>query len=189
MKIQEIYESESPTRLDELFDNARPTTVRSQTGDQTIIDFVTSGGQKGILVFYHEPTNKDDIQNFLSRYSDIRQIENAHAVLPNMFKKLKKRKYSQLSISFSIGDSTNVTGKGEALEIFATVVAEIRKFVAKNSPDTIDFTGDSESRQKLYHRMTKVIGSGYKTHTQGKNFLMIKSKFATELESWINTNK
>lgn len=65
-------------------------------------------------------------------------------------------------VMFSVGDhkdSMNITGAGEEIIIFSTVLAEIKKYAAANPQQTITFSADADepSRVKLYDRMLKNI--------------------------------
>lgn len=70
-----------------------------------------------------------------------------------------------VTIAFSVGATVKQTGKGNSLEVFATVIAAIDTFMQKyDKPNIISFTSDKEdslkdSRGKLYiamvNRMTK----------------------------------
>ena len=63
-------------------------------------------------------------------------------------------------IEFSRNDQYRVTGSGDAIRIFATVMAMIDEFMDIQSPDVIKFLADKSkdnkmSRAKLYSRMIK----------------------------------
>ena len=79
------------------------------------------------------------------------------------------------TISFDRDGSTSVTGEGDAMRIFATVIAIIKDFVKKRDPKLMGFSAFKDvfasstapgkgSREKLYDRMLKkYAGSmGYK---------------------------
>lgn len=63
------------------------------------------------------------------------------------------------SVIFSYDGSTNITGTGNQVKIFSTVVAMFKDFVEKKNPDEIQFTaekqGSRETRTSLYERMLK----------------------------------
>lgn len=68
------------------------------------------------------------------------------------------------TVSFARNDSMGVTGGGDQMRIFATVIDAVEKFVKKESPEEVRFTaektkgakGDQKgSREKLYGRLIK----------------------------------
>lgn len=56
------------------------------------------------------------------------------------------------------------TGKGKEFEVFSFVVACAKDFVSKNNPRAIKLRSDKlePNRAKLYARLAKKFGSGYK---------------------------
>ena len=63
-------------------------------------------------------------------------------------------------ISFRRDEKTNVTGQGDQMRVFATVIDVIKKFIEKESPEKIFFSAeknedDKDSRQKLYSKLIK----------------------------------
>lgn len=56
------------------------------------------------------------------------------------------------------------TGKGKEFEVFSFVVACAKDFVSKNNPRVIKLRSDKlePNRAKLYARLAKKFGSGYK---------------------------
>lgn len=93
---------------------------------------------------------------------------------------------STWSIVFLRNGTAVVTGEGDALRIFATVIATIKDFVKKEKPQEMTFsaekpnTGSRGSREKLYARMTKKFAQqmGYKFSSQSigtaTDFRMVK---------------
>lgn len=67
-----------------------------------------------------------------------------------------------------------ITGEGDAMRVFATVISAIKDFIKKQDPYGIAFSAakkssqDSSSRSKLYARMAKKFASsvGYKYSEQ-----------------------
>jgi len=87
------------------------------------------------------------------------------------------------SVSFWRGNSQEVTGAGNAQEVFATVLSAIRQFVHAHNPESIEFSASKdpqvdmapygtnvnpESRAKLYDRMVNRYASamGYQVQQQ-----------------------
>lgn len=84
-------------------------------------------------------------------------------------------------IEFFRNEEQHVTGEGDAMRIFATVIKIIEDFVKKHSPDSIKFSAHKEeeesldkkgSREKLYSRMVKRFagGMGYKVKEKGDKY-------------------
>jgi hypothetical protein len=90
------------------------------------------------------------------------------------------------SVSFWRGNSQEVTGAGNAQEVFATVMSAIRQFVHAHNPESIEFSASKdpqvdmapygtnvnpESRAKLYDRMVNRYASamGYQVQQQQGN--------------------
>lgn len=48
-----------------------------------------------------------------------------------------------------------VTGSGDQFRIFTTVVVMVQEFIQAKNPDTIRFTADEPSRQKLYRALAQ----------------------------------
>lgn len=93
---------------------------------------------------------------------------------------------SHYSVEFYRDNSQEVTGEGDALKVFATVIEAIRQFVIKMKPDSISFSASKEpevdmakpganvnpeSRAKLYNRLVqRFAGSmGYGVQQQEGN--------------------
>jgi len=57
-----------------------------------------------------------------------------------------------------------VTGTGNQIKVFSTVVNALRELIKKQKPHFLSFSADGASRQKLYDQMVKVLSSkfGYK---------------------------
>jgi len=78
------------------------------------------------------------------------------------------------------GPTTAVTNTGNALQVFATVIAIIKKVISKRKPATIAFSAKEGSRIKLYDRLAKLLPSiGYslvstKTNAGGKGYEFAK---------------
>ena len=52
---------------------------------------------------------------------------------------------------------TGLTGAGKEFQIFSTVVRAIRDWIKKKKPQSIEFEGVGESRNKLYKRLVKTL--------------------------------
>jgi hypothetical protein len=75
-------------------------------------------------------------------------------------------------VNFYIDGSQKITGKGDAVAIFSTVINQLQDFVAKHRPLILLFSGsyDDTSRTKLYDRLTNRLVTtpafkGYKNIT------------------------
>ena len=59
-----------------------------------------------------------------------------------------------LEVSFEIDGSMNITGGGDAIRIFNTVLVVLDKFIKENTPpDFFIFAAEGSSRVSLYKRM------------------------------------
>jgi hypothetical protein len=58
---------------------------------------------------------------------------------------------------FSVDGETDVTGEGDGIAIFSTVLSVIEDFITSQDPKVIEFSIDpfEETREKLYDRMVK----------------------------------
>ena len=52
---------------------------------------------------------------------------------------------------------TGVTGSGKEFQVFSTVISAIRDWIKKKKPQSIEFEGVGESRNKLYKRLVKTL--------------------------------
>lgn len=102
------------------------------------------------------------------------------------------------TVSFEKGGSTKATGEGDAMRIFATVIAVIQDFVKKVKPQELTFsaekpawrahlhhkdpkrTKDMGSREKLYKKLLQRyagrMGYKYTTHTDysATDFVLVR---------------
>jgi hypothetical protein len=77
-------------------------------------------------------------------------------------------------ILFKRSGSTDVTGEGDQMKVFATVIDAIRQFIDQEDPEEFSFVADKstasgentkemQSREKLYGRLVKkYLSNGYK---------------------------
>jgi hypothetical protein len=78
--------------------------------------------------------------------------------------------YVAWHVLFTVDNSISKTGGGDAMKIFATVIAAMEAFIKKVKPEEINFSADKEgvkggsSREKLYSALIKRFASkmGYK---------------------------
>jgi len=66
-----------------------------------------------------------------------------------------------VGIAFDRAGSMDITGKGEAVQIFATVVTAINKYIKAEKPLWISFSASEPSRAKLYQHMVKRLSGAY----------------------------
>ena len=66
--------------------------------------------------------------------------------------------------SFARHGKTGITGAGNEVKLFSTVIAGIKQWVKKNKPEVIEFTASEPSRKKLYNSLIKRLSKeiGYK---------------------------
>jgi len=101
-------------------------------------------------------------------------------------------KYSW-DISFQRSEKQSVTGEGDQMKVFATVIDAIQQFIKKQDPDEFSFIADKavrnddadpkelQSREKLYSRLVKkYFSKGYKveqdTNKLGTAWIIKKQK-------------
>jgi hypothetical protein len=91
----------------------------------------------------------------------------------------KASKHKVWAIEFSRGGTMTVTGHGDELRIFSTIVAIVKEFIQKEKPSAIFFSSDRDetSRMKLYDRMVKRL-PGYKAIVEGEGDKDIEDFFA-----------
>ena len=172
--------------LNELFDNALPTTVLADQGATVKLEFTTTNGQYGTILFvYVAPP--DYIMDFVHKYASLAKLDFTHYGLELAYDTLRKQGFNYVDVSFEVSGTTSKTGKGEQHEIFATIVTEVKKMVAKRSPDVITFSAEGESRQKLYARLAKVIGKDYLTYQVGEDFYLVEKDYTDTLDSLLET--
>ena len=70
-----------------------------------------------------------------------------------------------VDISFNRGGSMDITGKGAAVQIFATVVNAINNYIKAEKPLWISFSANEPSRAKLYQHMVKRLSGAYELLT------------------------
>jgi len=70
-----------------------------------------------------------------------------------------------VDISFNRGGSMDITGKGAAAQIFATVVDAINRYIKTEKPVWISFSASEPSRAKLYQHMVKRLSGAYELLT------------------------
>lgn len=68
-------------------------------------------------------------------------------------------------VEFTVNDELDITGSGNAIQIFNTVLAGIRDFIAKYTPNYLVFDAEEPSRVKLYTRIVQRLGTdmGYRS--------------------------
>ena len=76
------------------------------------------------------------------------------------------------------GKHFKLSGKGNELKVFDTVIDAIKIFIRRMKPDVIYFDAKEVNRQSLYQTMIKKLIKGYKTTTQNidgeKRFILTK---------------
>lgn len=70
-----------------------------------------------------------------------------------------------VDISFNRGGSMDITGKGAAVQIFATVLDAINRYVNAERPGWISFSASEPSRAKLYQHMVQRLSGAYELLT------------------------
>lgn len=60
-------------------------------------------------------------------------------------------------IDFSREGRYTITGQGEAIQIFSTVLAALAEYLKTSSPKYIVFSAEEPSRKRLYNRLSKKL--------------------------------
>jgi len=99
---------------------------------------------------------------------------------------------STWDVTFERGGSTEVTGEGDAMRVFATVIDVLKDFTKKEKPQELTFSaekpawavdagkGQKGSREKLYKKLVQRYAGrmGYKYTTRSDNratdFMLVK---------------
>lgn len=90
-------------------------------------------------------------------------------VVKVIYNKLEKENI--WGLVFKVDGMQNITGEGDALKIFSTVISTIKDFVKTESPEVILFTAEKDpntnsniSRSSLYTKMIKNVSNeiGYR---------------------------
>ena len=66
-----------------------------------------------------------------------------------------------VDINFARAGHMDITGKGGAAQIFATVIHAINQYINAEKPEYISFSASEPSRAKLYQHMVKRLAGGY----------------------------
>lgn len=71
---------------------------------------------------------------------------------------------SMIEIEFSRGDEYDITGGGDAIKVFATVIQAIKRYLRRYRPEYLIFSATGSSRIKLYKRLVDRFASqaGYR---------------------------
>lgn len=67
-----------------------------------------------------------------------------------------------IEIIFARNEREDISGEGNALAVFATVIAAIDLYVSRRSPDYLTFSASGASRVKLYNALVRRLGTRYK---------------------------
>jgi len=66
-----------------------------------------------------------------------------------------------VDIMFDYGGTIKITGGGNAVQIFATVLSAINKYINAKHPNMISFSASEPSRIKLYQHLVKRLSGNY----------------------------
>jgi len=113
---------------------------------------------------YRKSVNKDNSGNVISyRY---KAFVNGKELIVNMVKMNLKNEWE---LYFSVDGNTEITGEGDEISIFSTVLSTIQDFVNVQDPSVVEFSTDpgEETRDSLYNKMIKRFSSkiGYSAKT------------------------
>jgi hypothetical protein len=87
-----------------------------------------------------------------------------------------------VNIEFMVGGSFELTGKGGASKVFATVIEAVKQFIAKHPKvTTITFTAEEQSRAKSYDTITKRVAKEVGWHVVPYDEVASDPKFRTAM--------
>lgn len=70
-----------------------------------------------------------------------------------------------VDIMFDYAGSVKITGGGNVVKTFATVLSAINKYIKVKQPSMISFSADTPSRVKLYQHLIKRLSGAYELLT------------------------
>lgn len=83
-----------------------------------------------------------------------------------------------INIEFMVGGQFNLTGKGGASQVFATVIEGVKKFLTKHTDiHTLTFTAHEPSRAKMYDTLTKRVAKEMGWHVVPYDEVMSDPKY------------
>jgi hypothetical protein len=85
-----------------------------------------------------------------------------------------------VNIEFMVGGSFELTGKGGASQVFATVIEAVKQFITEHPKiKTLTFTAEEKSRAKMYDTITKRVAKQVGWHVVPHAELIADPKFKT----------
>ena len=85
-----------------------------------------------------------------------------------------------INIEFMVGGQFELTGRGGASQVFATVIEAVREFVLTNRKvKTITFTAEEKSRARMYDSVAKRVSHKLGWHVVPHDEVMTDPKYAT----------
>jgi len=166
MKFDNLYES----LLLELFDTKAKPIVWSKVRNSYVSSFTTKNNKN----YNVNIAMSDDIYSYLGQDYDEEDIEYVPLDNDKKFKQYvhKNKQVPVWDVTFEDADlspvgngekksSFGITGSGDAVEVFSSVVNILRDFVTNHPAESkiIAFTASEPSRIKLYNRMSATLGS------------------------------
>ena len=186
-KNYEIYDVNNPTRIIDRFEANTPTQAEEyyykfikgyNPGDENFEFGLrrSTGIPESVTEAFDQPRGIDWEQSEESEAVDAIARLSDGTALTVMFEPeaWTNDTPTDWSVSFWRGNSQEVTGAGNAQEVFATVLSAIRQFVHSHNPESIEFSASKdpqadmarpganvnpESRAKLYDRMVNRYAS------------------------------
>jgi hypothetical protein len=87
-----------------------------------------------------------------------------------------------INIEFMVGGAFDLTGKGGASQVFATVIEAVKKFVKEHPKvTTFTFTAEEKSRAKMYDTITKRVAKQLGWHVIPYDEMAADPKFRTAM--------
>jgi hypothetical protein len=130
----------------------------------------------GMTVFHWRPAKKSDISEAFNQPYAIqwrKQNGDWHATADlddgsELIVLFMAQGDNNWMVEFERDENMEITGEGNALRVFATVLTAMQQFIAKRKPARLNFSAEKEddpngSRARLYDRMVQryVSGTGY----------------------------
>ena len=115
-------------------------------------------------------------------YNSIVTLKDKTKLIVKIVKQIEPRK-EYWEVDFMRGGSMGLSGEGDQMRVFATVISMIKEFVKREKPEEIRFgaekTPDEDrkdvtgSREKLYSRMTKKFANemGYDSKERKESYM------------------
>ncbi len=140
------------SQFNEAFDNPAPFVMKTGTdGVESEFTIDSDLGPLKYVVNFEALDNPRGNGRLSNRFEMSFGVLNNDKIYASLAKKGFPDGYNK-DLKFLFG----ITNTGGAQKVFATVIAIIQKFIAEKKPQSLYFSADEPSRQKLYQRLIKM---------------------------------